>query len=972
MTKLLITTLIIAMTVMVAYAVNIAPGGTVTQDFSIGTTQTATLPTDWKADKNSSARTLGSYSSAVSATEQYAGNSMSSSAANGIYNYGAGVYNVATDRAVGGISSKSSSKSVNVYVKLTNNGAAQIPSFTISYNVEKYRMGTNAAGFSIQMYYSTNGSSWTSAGTDFLTSFAGGDASNDGYASAPGATSSVTSKTLSQTLAVSGDLYLAWNYSVTSGTTTSNAQALGIDDVSIIAGSGGVSAPTTQASGITFSSVGQTGMTVNWTSGNGSKRIVIMNTSNSFSNPTDGTDPTADDSWNNSGEQVVYNNSSNTVPVTGLTASTTYWYRVYEYNGSGATTKYLTSTATDNPKSQATTSGVVLPTVTTTAITAITTIAASGGGNVTADGGASISDRGICWGTSSNPTTSNSTYSNGAGSTGSYTSPLASLTANQLYHVRAYAINSAGTAYGDDVTFTTLKTEPSNHVTSFAAGTTTVSTIPLTWTDATADGYLIKGSDIGYDSITPPSDGTAETNDLLVRNVTQGTQTYTFPDLNSGTTYYFKIYPYTNSGTGIDYKTNDTIPQASAVTKSMTVLAPGDIAIIGFQSDTPDQFAFVTFVDILEGTQIKFTDNAWDGTALKTTEGTVTWTAPTDVKDSPAGTVVVVTAGTPWTVTSGTGTVTTSGSPAFAVDGDQLIAYQGASTSPTLLYALSTTSWLTEGTTTSNSTYLPTGLTDGTTAIAFSSGIDNVFYTTAAISGTPAQILALVGDVDGWTQSDTYQSFPAWDVDEETLPVVLSSFSAILTSQNKVNVLWVTQTETNLTGFYILRADSEDVADAELISALIEPNNNSQQQTYVYSDNSLVEPGTYYYWLQVAEMDGNSALHGPTSINYTNQDNPGIPGVPLVTELKSVFPNPFNPTTTISYGIATATDVNFTIYNARGQVVRTVSKGVQAPNNYRLTWNGTDNNGKECSTGIYYIKMQAGKDSFVRKAVLMK
>lgn len=214
--------------------VNISVGNTVTQDFSIGNAATATLPTGWKVDKNTTVRLVGSYSSASAATEQRSGNSMSNSAANGIYNFAAGDATSATDRAVGGISSSSASKSVNIYVQLKNNGTSSINNFTISYDVEKYRNGSNEAGFSIQMYYSTNGTDWTSAGSNFLTSFTQ-DADNSGYTSAPGETKIVSSKTLNQALEVGSLIYLAWNYSVTSGTTTSNAQALGIDNVSIYA-----------------------------------------------------------------------------------------------------------------------------------------------------------------------------------------------------------------------------------------------------------------------------------------------------------------------------------------------------------------------------------------------------------------------------------------------------------------------------------------------------------------------------------------------------------------------------------------------------------------------------------------------------------------------------------------------------------------------------------------------------------------
>ena len=96
-----------------------------------------------------------------------------------------------------------------------------------------------------------------------------------------------------------------------------------------------------------------------------------------------------------------------------------------------------------------------MPTVTTTAISEIDKNTATGGGNVTADGGATVTARGICWSTSQNPTLSDSHTTDGTG-TGSFTSAMTGLTANTTYYVRAYATNSAGTAYGEQVSFTTL------------------------------------------------------------------------------------------------------------------------------------------------------------------------------------------------------------------------------------------------------------------------------------------------------------------------------------------------------------------------------------------------------------------------------------------------------------------------------------------------------------------------------------
>jgi hypothetical protein len=113
-------------------------------------------------------------------------------------------------------------------------------------------------------------------------------------------------------------------------------------------------APTVQAHDITFPTVGNTSMTSSWTNGDGDRRIVIINTANSFTDPVDGTSPSSSTVYAGSGEQVVYNSTGSSVSVTGLAVSTTYWFRVYEYNNTGVNTKFLTATATNNPKSQVT------------------------------------------------------------------------------------------------------------------------------------------------------------------------------------------------------------------------------------------------------------------------------------------------------------------------------------------------------------------------------------------------------------------------------------------------------------------------------------------------------------------------------------------------------------------------------------------------------------------------------------------
>jgi hypothetical protein len=98
-------------------------------------------------------------------------------------------------------------------------------------------------------------------------------------------------------------------------------------------------------------------------------------------------------------------------------------------------------------------SAPVTPTVTTDSVTNVGGTTATGNGTVVSDGGSTITERGFCWSTSANPTTSDS-KATAAGTTGSYSASLTGLSNNTTYHTRAYAINANGTSYGADTVFT--------------------------------------------------------------------------------------------------------------------------------------------------------------------------------------------------------------------------------------------------------------------------------------------------------------------------------------------------------------------------------------------------------------------------------------------------------------------------------------------------------------------------------------
>jgi choice-of-anchor A domain-containing protein/RHS repeat-associated protein len=213
----------------------------------LGSSDVTAVPSGWRIDKQLNPRTVGTFTAATYKTDFRAGALLPATSSNGIYNFGAGVANAqatnywlnSTDRAPGWLSAGSiltsgGTKSGNLYVALRAPADKDITGLNIGYDIEKYGKGTNSAGFRVQLYSSTDGTTWTSTGNTFLSNF-GPDSSNIGYDPAPGSAVTVSPTRLNTSIPHNGSYYLAWNYTLNSSSATDggNAQALAIDNVSL-------------------------------------------------------------------------------------------------------------------------------------------------------------------------------------------------------------------------------------------------------------------------------------------------------------------------------------------------------------------------------------------------------------------------------------------------------------------------------------------------------------------------------------------------------------------------------------------------------------------------------------------------------------------------------------------------------------------------------------------------------------------
>ncbi len=227
-----------------------------------------------------------------------------------------------------------------------------------------------------------------------------------------------------------------------------------------------------------------------------------------------------------------------------------------------------------------------------------------------------------------------------------------------------------------------------------------------------------------------------------------------------------------------------------------------------------------------------------------------------------------------------------------------------------------------------------------------------------------------------WTPPTTPDTAdPGNDSPGQSLPVEFAAFDVAVTASEFVNITWSTKSETDLIGFRLFRSENDELSSAIPLNnaQLIAATNSSSTTDYSHVDSEVALETTYYYWIEIVQADNNSGgFHGPQSITIEK----AAPVFVETTKLAANYPNPFNPETHIKFSlkgqVGETVNASLVIYNIKGQKVVTLFDKREVKQEDSVTWKGTDSNGNNVSSGVYFYKLITPDYTKTSKMVLMK
>ncbi len=226
-----------------------------------------------------------------------------------------------------------------------------------------------------------------------------------------------------------------------------------------------------------------------------------------------------------------------------------------------------------------------------------------------------------------------------------------------------------------------------------------------------------------------------------------------------------------------------------------------------------------------------------------------------------------------------------------------------------------------------------------------------------------------------WTSTGRGKdSFVINSGESSTLPITLTSFYAVQIGENNSRIMWEVASEVDIIGYNLLRVEGSGAQNGTIRvnPSIIEGHLSGTGFNYSYLDESLNKGQLYTYWLESVCLDGAVNLYGPCSLTILDEDDEDIPEELCVTGMKSIYPNPFNPSTCISFSLAEDGDVELSVYDVKGHLVSRVEEQRFEEGDHVINWYGLNNVGKRVASGIYLFKLRVQNETFVRKAMMIK
>ncbi len=195
------------------------------------------------------------------------------------------------------------------------------------------------------------------------------------------------------------------------------------------------------------------------------------------------------------------------------------------------------------------------------------------------------------------------------------------------------------------------------------------------------------------------------------------------------------------------------------------------------------------------------------------------------------------------------------------------------------------------------------------------------------------------------------------DAQGQHVATILAAWSASA-QRGVIEIRWRMSEIARETEFSVSRRDRDGAFFTELQGAV----SVGSGPEYFYGD-SEADPGTeYIYRVDVKGIEGARTLFETGPIGCQ----------PVATCLGLNRPNPFNPVTSIAYNIGQSSRVSLAVYDVSGKKVAVLAEGVEEPGEHIAVWDGTDDQGRRVSSGVYFARLEVGKKVFNRKMILMK